>query len=65
MFITDKKGTSYLNAAIVPRYKRNLNGEIAINFTWVEFNNKKLSLVSQRWYSNDGNFEKENILYEI
>ena len=65
MFITDKKGTSYLNAAIVPRYKRNLNGEIAINFTWVEFNNKKLSLVSQRWYSNDGNLEKENILYEI
>ncbi len=65
MFITDKKGTSYLNAAIVPRYDRDVNGRIAINFSWVEFRNKKLSHVSQRWYSSSGTLEKENILYEI
>ena len=65
MFITDKKGTAYLNTAIVPRYKKDEYGKISINFTWVEFKNKKLSHVSQRWYSNNGKIQKENILFEI
>ena len=64
MFVIDKKGTSYLNAAIVPRYKTDSKGKKIINFSWVEFNNKKLSFISQRWYSNDGSLDKENILYE-
>ncbi len=65
MFITDRKGTSYLNTAIVPRYKKNDSGKISINFSWVEFKDNKLSHVSQRWFSNNGDIEKEKILYEI
>ncbi len=65
MFITDKHGTSYLNTAIVPRYKKVDNGKIFINFSWVEFRNGKLSLVSQRWYNNNGDLVSENILFQI
>ena len=65
MFIKDRKGTYYLNAAIVPRYKKNNGKNISVNFSWIEFTNKKLSHVSQRWYSKDGNKVNENILFEI
>ena len=65
MFVTDRNGTSYLNAAIVPRYTRDASSRIKINFSWVEFKDKKLSHVSQRWYSDNGQLEKENILFEI
>ena len=54
MFKIDKEGTAYLNTAIVPRYKKNTNGELYVNFSWVEFVEKKLSHVSQRWYSESG-----------
>tara|TARA_Y100001970_G_scaffold293002_1_gene437128 strand:+ start:19350 stop:20087 length:738 start_codon:yes stop_codon:yes gene_type:complete len=65
MFITDKKGTFYLNAAIVPRYHKDFNGIISANFSWVEFENKKISHISQRWFTPNGKIKKENILFEI
>ena len=65
MFTMDKKGTFYLNAAIVPRYDKDCKGTISVNFSWVEFENKKVSHVSQRWFTNNGNIKKENILFEI
>jgi len=65
MFLIDKRGTAYLNSAVVPRYKKNEEGEIFINFSWVEFQNKKLSHISQRWYNNSGDMVSENILFEI
>ena len=63
MFKIDKEGTAYLNTAIVPRYKKNTNGELYVNFSWVEFVEKKLSHVSQRWYSESGEICEEKILY--
>ncbi len=65
MFVTDRKGTSYLNTAIVPRYVRDSSNNSMINFSWVEFKDKKLSYVSQRWYSNNGHLKEENILFEM
>ena len=64
MFNIDKKGTVYLNAAVVPRYQTNPSENILINFSWVEFQNKKLTFVSQRWYSNTGKIEKENVFFD-
>ena len=64
MFKIDGKGTAYLNAAIVPRYKLNSGGKELVNFSWIEFKNRKLSLVSQRWYSIFGELEKQSFLYE-
>ncbi len=62
MFIIDKEGTAYLNSAIVPRYKRNLENELIVNFSWVEFEENKLSHVSHRWYSESGEVCEEEIL---
>ncbi len=64
MFLRDKTGTAYLNAAIVPRYKKNEQGVIYVNFSWVEFENRVLRHVSQRWYSPSGLIESENILFD-
>ena len=64
MFIFDRKGTAYLNTAIVPRYKITKEGKFIINFSWVEFEDKKLNHVSQRWYSELGEIEKEVILFQ-
>ena len=63
MFKTDKKGTAYLNSAIVPRYKTNTNGELFVNFSWVEFVENKLKHISHRWYSESGEICEEEILY--
>jgi len=63
MFLFDKCGTAYLNCAIVPRYKKTQNEEILINFSWIEFENKKLTFISQRWYSELGNLRIENVLF--
>tara|TARA_Y100000589_G_scaffold308162_1_gene324452 strand:- start:418 stop:1224 length:807 start_codon:yes stop_codon:yes gene_type:complete len=65
MFIQDKKGTTYLNAAIVPRYKKSDQGEILINFSWIEFYKNKLKYISQRWYTSSGEIVSENVLYEV
>ena len=65
MFEIDKKGTAYLNSAIVPRYKTNSKGELFVNFSWVEFVEKKLTHVSHRWYSELGEIFEEKILFEL
>ena len=59
MFKFDNKGTAYLNAAVVPRYKTNEDGKLFINFSWVEFEEKKLKHVSHRWYSETGELYEE------
>ena len=63
MFKIDKKGTVYLNSAIVPRYKTNTNGELFVNFSWVEFAENKLKHISHRWYSELGEIFEEEILF--
>ena len=63
MFIVDKQGTAYLNSAIVPRYKRNIKGELFVNFSWVEFEEIKLSHISHRWYTKFGEISEEEILF--
>ena len=63
MFKIDKEGTAYLNSAVVPRYKTNSKGELVLNFSWVEFVDKKLSHVSHRWYSESGEICEEEILF--
>jgi len=64
MFKIDRKGTAYLNAAIVPRYKTNKNGELFVNFSWVEFVENKLTHISHRWYSKLGEICEEEIFFE-
>ena len=64
MFKLDNSGTAYLNTAIVPRYKTNGEGQLIINFSWVEFENKELSHISHRWYLEDGKIFEEKILFE-
>ena len=59
----DKKGTFYLNSAIVPRYKTNTKGELFVNFSWVEFEENKLKHISHRWYSEMGEIFEEEILF--
>ena len=65
MFLIDKKGTAFLNSAIVPRYKTNEKGEIIINFSWIEFRDCKLTHVSQRWFKESGELANQKILFEI
>ena len=48
MFTIDKEGTAYLNSAIVPRYKNNIEGDLLVNFSWVEFVDNKLSHISNK-----------------
>ena len=59
MFITDNKGTAYLNTAVVPRYKSNEAGELIVNFSWVEFEENKLKHISNRWYTENGEISEE------
>ena len=63
MFKVDIKGTAYLNAAVVPRYKKNEEGKLFINFSWVEFEGTKLKHVSHRWYSECGKICEEKKFY--
>ena len=65
MLKIDNAGTYYLNAAIVPRYKRDIEGKTLVNFTWVEFSDKKLSYIAQRWYSLCEKLENEEILFNL
>ena len=60
MFKTDNKGTAYFNTAVVPRYQTIEDGELLINFSWVEFADNKLKHVSHRWYSESGKVYEEN-----
>ena len=61
MFKIDKKGTAYLNSAVVPRYKNDAKGKLLINFSWVEFVDNKLFNISHRWYSEEGALYEETI----
>ena len=63
MFKIDKEGTAYLNSAIVPRYKINIEGKLLVNFSWVEFVDNKISHISHRWYSELGEIFEEEILF--
>ena len=63
MFKIDKKGTAYLNSAIVPRYRTNSKGELLVHFSWVEFSENNLSHISHRWYSELGEICEEENLY--
>ena len=60
MFKIDSKGTFYFNTALVPRYKTDEDGELLINFSWIEFENKELRHVSHRWYSESGEIREED-----
>ena len=60
MFKIDNKGTAYLNTAVVPRYKKDVEGKLLINFSWVEFEEKKLKQVFHRWYSESGEIYEED-----
>ena len=64
MFKIDNKGTAYLNTAIVPRYKTNKDGNLFVNFSWVEFVENKLRYIAHRWYSELGEISEEEIFYE-
>ena len=63
MFKIDREGTAYLNSAIVPRYKKNIDGKLLVNFSWVEFVQNKISHISHRWYSESGEISEEEILF--
>tara|TARA_B100000963_G_scaffold152832_1_gene133126 strand:+ start:277 stop:1023 length:747 start_codon:yes stop_codon:yes gene_type:complete len=64
MFLIDKRGTAYLNCAVVPRYLKNEKGRVLITFSWIEFENSKLSNISQRWYDELGELISEDKLYQ-
>ena len=62
-FYIDKlKGTAYLNAACVPRKCIDIDGKALTHFSWVEFKNGILNLVSHRWYRLDGSIAYEESL---
>ena len=64
MFLIDKRGTAYLNCAVVPRYLKNETGKVLTTFSWIEFENSKLSIISQRWYDKFGELISEDKLYQ-
>ena len=65
MLKIDNEGTFFLNAAIVPRYKKDNAGRTLINFSWVEFCNNELNYIAQRWYSISGELESEELLFDL
>ena len=52
--IRDRRGIVYLNAACVPRSGMNEQGDILLHLSWAEFNGRRLSHLSHRWYRPDG-----------
>ena len=44
----------YLNAACVPRSGMNEQGDVLLHLSWAEFNGRRLSHLSHRWYRPDG-----------
>ncbi len=61
-FHQDRFGTAYVNAACVPRSGIDETGRTLIHFTWAEFENRHLSLVSHRWYHLSGLLAYEQTL---
>jgi uncharacterized protein (TIGR04168 family) len=62
-FIRDRYGTSYVNAACVPRFGTDDAGQTLIHFTWVEFEGRHLTLVSHRWFHPNGTLAYEQTLF--
>ena len=60
--VRDRRGTAYLNAACVPRSGMDANGQMLLNLSWAEFNGSKLTQLSHRWYTPDGQISHEEIL---
>ena len=52
--IRDRRGIVYLNAACVPRSGMNEEGDVLLHLSWAEFNGRRLSHLSHRWYRPDG-----------
>ncbi len=63
-FTKDIWGTSYLNAACVPRKGKDVLGQSLCHFSWVEFQNNSLKRVSHRWYRNDATLAYEEKLLD-
>ena len=59
-----KRGTSYLNAACVPRRGIDENGNELCHFSWVEFSKRKLIHASHRWYKKDSSVAYQETLFE-
>ena len=62
-FARDIWGTSYLNAACVPRRGLDSTGQNLCHFSWVEFTKASLSHVSHRWFRKDASIAYEEILF--
>ena len=45
------------------RDRNNIDGELLVNFSWVEFVNNEISHISHRWYSELGKICEEEILF--
>ncbi len=61
-FLEDQWGTSYLNAACVPRRGSDSSGKELAHFSWVEFVNGNLNHVSHRWFNSDFSIAYEQTL---
>ncbi len=61
-FYKDIWGTSFLNAACVPRRGLDEKGNEVCHFSWIEFVDNKLKYVSHRWFRNDGVLAYEDVL---
>ncbi|WP_320676747.1 TIGR04168 family protein [Prochlorococcus sp. MIT 1300] len=57
-------GTVYLNSACVPRNGLDVFGRNISHFSWVEFTSGKLTFVSHRWFSQDGEMIYEDVLLD-
>ena len=64
MFKIDMKGTIYLNAAVVPRYKLDNEANLLVNFSWLEFNRNQITKISQKWFSESGEVKEEKTFLE-
>ncbi len=56
-------GTSYLNAACVPRKTKGSKGESLFHLSWIEFNNGLLTNAYHRWYRSDASVAYEETLF--
>ncbi len=61
-FIEDRLGTVYLNAACVPRRKKDSDGKNISHFSWVEFLDGRLKYAAHRWFREDKSIAYEHLL---
>ena len=60
--VRDRRGTSYLNAACVPRSGRDAANNHLLHLSWVEFEGPVLTHLSHRWYRPDGQLMHQELL---